>query len=89
MNKNFIKGTDMEARVMQERRIMSLISSHNPYVVQLYFAFRSKDFLFLVLEYVNGGDCHRCSCFACLLHVTHMLRYCMHSVSCCSEQLLL
>jgi serum/glucocorticoid-regulated kinase 2 len=60
MNKSFIKGTDMEARVMQERRIMSLISSHNPYVVQLYFAFRSKDFLFLVLEYVNGGDCHRC-----------------------------
>ncbi|KAG5179658.1 serine/threonine protein kinase 15, partial [Tribonema minus] len=36
---------------------MSLISSHNPYVVKLYFAFRSKEFLYLVLEYVNGGDC--------------------------------
>jgi len=26
-------------------------------VVQLHFAFRSKDFLYFVLEYANGGDC--------------------------------
>mmetsp|Transcript_16004 Transcript_16004/g.23743 ORF Transcript_16004/g.23743 Transcript_16004/m.23743 type:complete len:743 (+) Transcript_16004:413-2641(+) len=57
MSKNHIKDMDMERRVLQERRIMSLISNHNPYVVQLYFAFRSKEFLYLVMEYVNGGDC--------------------------------
>jgi serine/threonine-protein kinase RIM15 len=29
----------------------------SPYVAKLYFSFQNKDYLYLVMEYLNGGDC--------------------------------
>jgi serine/threonine protein kinase len=29
----------------------------SPFVTKLYYTFQSKDYLYLVLEYLNGGDC--------------------------------
>ncbi len=40
--------------VRAERAILA--RAHNPYVVKLYFAFQSRHHLYLVLEFVNGGD---------------------------------
>eukprot|EP00898_Chlorokybus_atmophyticus_P004185 jgi/Chlat1/4768/Chrsp308S00818 len=40
-----------------ERSILSLIASHNCHVVNFYYSFTSKDNLYLVMEYLNGGDC--------------------------------
>jgi hypothetical protein len=66
MRKDFIKDMHLEQRVQQERQIMTMMSKNNavgkglrnPFVVQLYFAFRSKEYLFIVMEYVVGGDCY-------------------------------
>src|SRR3954471_17700408 len=55
-----LKKSDMIAKnqvtnVKAERMILMMQSS--PFVVNLYFSFQSKDFLYLVMEYLNGGDC--------------------------------
>lgn len=42
--------------VKSERAVM-MRQSDSPYVAQLYSSFQSKDFLYLVMEYLNGGDC--------------------------------
>ena len=38
-----------------ERTILAQLDS--PFVVKLYYSFQSQDYLYLVMEYVNGGDC--------------------------------
>jgi serine/threonine protein kinase len=45
---------NMVSHVLAERKAMSL--SKNPFVVQLYYAFQSSDQLYLVMEYLIGGD---------------------------------
>ncbi|RKP04234.1 hypothetical protein CXG81DRAFT_8552, partial [Caulochytrium protostelioides] len=45
---------NMVSHVLAERRVLAL--SKNPYVVSLYFAFQNKDYLYLVMEYLIGGD---------------------------------
>ncbi|KAI5949544.1 RIM15 [Candida jiufengensis] len=42
--------------VKSERAVM-MRQSDSPYVAQLYSSFQSKDYLYLVMEYLNGGDC--------------------------------
>jgi len=44
-------------QVLDERRILSSFS-RNPFVVNLYYSFQSKDHLYMVMEYCNGGDCY-------------------------------
>lgn len=56
-----LKKRDMIAKnqvlnVRSERAVM-MRQSDSPYVAQLYSSFQSKDFLYLVMEYLNGGDC--------------------------------
>jgi Protein kinase domain len=50
--------------VTAERNILARIN--NPFVVKLYYSFQSDDKLFLVMEYLNGGDVSSmlCSLFA-------------------------
>ena len=36
---------------------MILTQLDSPYVVKLYFSFQTKENLYLVMEYLNGGDC--------------------------------
>ena len=56
-----LKKADMIAKnqitnVKAERMIL-MRQADSPFVVKLYFTFQSKDNLYLVMEYLNGGDC--------------------------------
>lgn len=56
-----LKKTDMIAKnqvtnVKAERAIM-MWQGESDFVAKLYWTFSSKDFLYLVMEYLNGGDC--------------------------------
>lgn len=37
-----------------EKEIMS--SANNPFIVRSYYSFTSKDNLYIVMEYISGGD---------------------------------
>ncbi|KAG0749168.1 hypothetical protein G6F23_001286 [Rhizopus arrhizus] len=57
----FLKKSDMIAKnqvtnVKAERMIM-IAQTDSPFVTKLYYTFQSKDYLYLVMEYLNGGDC--------------------------------
>ncbi|KAK9709568.1 rim15, signal transduction response regulator [Basidiobolus ranarum] len=56
-----LKKSDMIAKnqvmnVKAERKAL-IMQTDSPFVVKLYFTFQSKDYLYLVMEYLNGGDC--------------------------------
>lgn len=56
-----LKKRDMIAKnqilnVKSERAVM-MRQTDSPYVAQLYSSFQTKDYLYLVMEYLNGGDC--------------------------------
>ncbi|KAH6601160.1 hypothetical protein BASA50_001839 [Batrachochytrium salamandrivorans] len=55
-----IKKADMVAKnqvmnIKSERMILTQLDS--PYVVKLYYSFQSREHIYLVMEYLNGGDC--------------------------------
>lgn len=55
-----LKKSDMIAKnqvtnVKAERMILSRLDS--PFVVKLYYSFQSRENLYLVMEFLNGGDC--------------------------------
>lgn len=57
----FLKKGDMIAKnqvlnVRSERAVM-MKQSDSPYVAQLHCSFQTKEYLCLVMEYLNGGDC--------------------------------
>ncbi|KAI8873952.1 serine/threonine protein kinase 15, partial [Ramicandelaber brevisporus] len=54
MNKAEMIRKNMVTQVLAERKVLSLLSSQH--VVNLYYAFASKDALYLVMEYLIGGD---------------------------------
>jgi serine/threonine protein kinase len=45
---------NMVTSVIAERKVLAL--SNTPFIVKLYYAFQSKNYLYLVMEYVVGGD---------------------------------
>ncbi|RKP04689.1 kinase-like domain-containing protein, partial [Thamnocephalis sphaerospora] len=56
-----LRKSDMVAKnqvtnVKAERMIL-MMQRDSPYVVRLFYSFQSKDYLYLVMEYLNGGDC--------------------------------
>jgi serine/threonine-protein kinase RIM15 len=56
-----LKKSDMIAKnqitnVKAERTIL-INQASSPFVAKLFFSFQSKDYLYLVMEYLNGGDC--------------------------------
>ena len=56
-----LKKADMIAKnqitnVKAERMIL-MKQAESPFVVKLFFTFQSKENLYLVMEYLNGGDC--------------------------------
>ncbi|RUS29284.1 hypothetical protein BC938DRAFT_480837, partial [Jimgerdemannia flammicorona] len=56
-----LKKSDMIAKnqvtnVKAERMIL-MTQTDSPFVTKLYYTFQSKDYLYLVMEYLNGGDC--------------------------------
>ncbi|ORX91060.1 serine/threonine protein kinase 15 [Basidiobolus meristosporus CBS 931.73] len=54
LKKSDMVRKNMVSQVMAERRVMSLAKT--PFVVKLYYAFQSTDYLYLVMEYLIGGD---------------------------------
>jgi serine/threonine protein kinase len=54
IRKSDIVRKNMVQQIMTERSVMSLASS--PSVVSMFYAFHSKNYLFLVMEYMIGGD---------------------------------
>jgi serine/threonine-protein kinase RIM15 len=57
-----LKKADMIAKnqvtnVKAERMIL-MTQADSPFVAKLYFTFQNKENLFLVMEYLNGGDCN-------------------------------
>ncbi|KAK9455353.1 hypothetical protein V1511DRAFT_458845 [Dipodascopsis uninucleata] len=55
-----LKKSDMIAKnqitnVKAERAIM-MAQAESPFVAKLFFTFQSKEYLYLVMEYMNGGD---------------------------------
>ncbi|KAH7675348.1 Non-specific serine/threonine protein kinase protein [Dioscorea alata] len=50
---DMIRKNDIE-RILAERKI--LITVRNPFVVRFFYSFASRDNLYLVMEYLNGGD---------------------------------
>ena len=56
-----LRKADMIAKnqvtnVKAERMIL-MKQAESPFVAKLYFTFQSKENLYLVMEYLNGGDC--------------------------------
>ena len=56
-----LKKSDMIAKnqitnVKAERTIL-MNQASSPYVTKLFYSFQSKEYLYLVMEYLNGGDC--------------------------------
>eukprot|EP01125_Pyxidicula_operculata_P019295 TRINITY_DN698_c0_g1_i2.p1 TRINITY_DN698_c0_g1~~TRINITY_DN698_c0_g1_i2.p1 ORF type:complete len:1300 (+),score=335.10 TRINITY_DN698_c0_g1_i2:220-4119(+) len=60
MRKSDIIRKNQQGTVITERNAMA--RAHHPFIVQLYFAFQSEKYLYLVMEYLIGGD------LASLLH---------------------
>ncbi|KAF5747100.1 serine/threonine protein kinase IRE4 isoform X1 [Tripterygium wilfordii] len=50
---DMIRKNDIE-RILAERNI--LITVRNPFVVRFFYSFSCRDNLYLVMEYLNGGD---------------------------------
>ena len=44
--------------VKAERNVLAEV--HSPYVVKLFYSFQDEDFLYLVMEYLPGGDVMVC-----------------------------
>ena len=42
---------------VKAERMILMKQAESPFVAKLYFTFQSKENLYLVMEYLNGGDC--------------------------------
>ena len=52
--KSKIKAQNLTKYVMTERDVLTLMN--NPFIVQTYGAFQTKEKLYIILEYCPGGD---------------------------------
>jgi serine/threonine protein kinase len=56
MDKKFIKQQDMVKRVKRECKVMKSTGSNRDMFVRLYSSMQSRNYLFIVMEFVRGGD---------------------------------
>lgn len=57
MRKVDLLRKNMVESVKNERNILA--TTNNPFVVRFYYSFQSQHNLYIVMEYVGGGDCFR------------------------------
>ena len=55
-SKSHTKTKNMLSGVFLERKI--LLEADNPYVTKLFFAFATSKHMYMVMEYLPGGDCY-------------------------------
>lgn len=55
LKNNIILKNQIE-HVHSERDILSIISDNNEWIVKLYYSFQDENSLYMILEYVPGGD---------------------------------
>ena len=65
MSKLKIVERKSEKSINFEREILSKL--HNPFIVNMYYAFQDKDNLYLVMDYLKGGDLR--------FHLTRHIRF--------------
>jgi serine/threonine protein kinase len=56
LKKEDVRRKNQFKYVKAEKSIMAAVDC--PFVVHLYCSFQSRDYLYLVMEYVQGGDCY-------------------------------
>ena len=54
LNKTKILSQNIVRYVITERNVLSFIK--HPFIVKLFYAFQTDCFLYLILEYCEGGD---------------------------------
>ena len=54
MRKNKLRGNKDSAGFREERDVMAI--GNTPWITKLYYAFQDSDFLYLVMEYIQGGN---------------------------------
>lgn len=61
LTKTHIKKRNEVRHIMSERNVLVLNIKH-PFLVGLHYSFQTRDKLYFVLDYLNGGEvCHACS----------------------------
>ncbi len=58
LNKKMILKRNEKNHIMSERNVL-LKNLNHPFLVGLYYSFQTKDKLYFVLDYVNGGEVSR------------------------------
>ena len=58
LNKKMILKRNEKNHIMSERNVL-LKNLNHPFLVGLYYSFQTKDKLYFVLDYVNGGEVNR------------------------------
>ena len=56
MRKVDLVRKNMAESVTNEKNILA--QTNNPFVVRFYYSFQSPENLYLVMEYLSGGDCY-------------------------------
>lgn len=54
MHKHLIVGKNSVQSIMNERYLLGIL--RHPFIVNLYYAFQNDESLYLVIDYMNGGD---------------------------------
>lgn len=54
LRKEFVLQLNQVEHIMSERNILESIKS--PFIVQMHFAFQTEDKLYLVMDFVQGGE---------------------------------
>lgn len=55
LGKEHIKMRNEQQHIMAERNVLKSNVNH-PFLVSLHFSFQTKDKLYFILDYVNGGE---------------------------------
>lgn len=71
LSKKMILKRNEKAHIMCERSV--LVKNHHPFLVSLQYSFQSRDKLYFVMDYVNGGE------LFFHLQVCHLLQFMMSS----------
>jgi len=56
LKKSFIRGKNAVSTILAEKKILEIGTS--PFIVKMFYSFQTANHLFLVMEFLPGGDCY-------------------------------